>query len=99
MIIKKRKGIVVSSELIKCIYCKNDKVVKFGKNPKGKQRFKCKSCNKTFQINYFNNGAKIETKIAIVQMYDEGYGIRKIARILDISTNTVNKILKNQKSL
>ncbi|MDR1992980.1 MAG: hypothetical protein LBQ98_05735 [Nitrososphaerota archaeon] len=82
---------------IKCIHCESENVVKFGKNPNGKQRLKCNDCGRTFQEEYSNNGAKPEVKMLIVKMSMNGSGIRDISRVLAISTNTVLLVLKKLK--
>ena len=72
-----------------CVHCESDAIVKFGKQPNGMQRLKCKGCGKTFQENYVSNGAKPEVKLLIVKMSLNGSGIRDISRVLDVSSNTV----------
>ena len=84
--------------LVKCIHCGSKEVIKFGANPKGKQRFRCKRCEKTFQEEYVNNGAKPETKQRILNMSVNGSGIRDISRVLDISTDTVISVLKKRQN-
>ena len=88
----------MAQKIITCIHCESKSVVKFGKNPKGKQRLKCNECSKTFQEEYSNNGAKPEVKMLIVKMSMNGSGIRDIARVLEISTNTVLLVLKKLKN-
>jgi transposase-like protein len=82
---------------IKCMFCDSENVVKNGTQSNGKQRVKCKECGKTFQLEYTNNGAKIETKFLIIQMSLNGSGIRDISRVLKISPNTVLDVLKKLK--
>jgi transposase-like protein len=53
---------------------------------------------KTFQTKYANKGVLPQTKLLIVKMATNGSGIRDTARVLDISSNTVLKVLKKQKS-
>ena len=60
----------------KCMYCDSENVVRYGSNPNGKQRLKCKECKKTFQQEYSNNAAKIDTKMMIIKMALNGSGIR-----------------------
>ena len=84
---------------IKCIYCGSEEVVKNGKRATGIQCFKCKNCKRCFQESYINNGAKPETKNLIIKMSVNGSGIRDISRVLEISQNTVMKVLKNGKTL
>ena len=84
---------------IKCIHCGSEEIVKNGKRATGIQCFKCKKCKKCFQESYINNGAKPETKKLIIKMSVNGGGIRDISRVLEISQNTVMKVLKNGKNV
>jgi transposase-like protein len=68
-----------------------------GKQANGAPRCKCNNCKKTFQSQYINKGALPQTKQLIIKMSTNGSGIRDTARVLDISTNTVLKVLKKQK--
>ena len=82
-----------------CPECKKDKVVKFGVNTAGKQRYQCKNavCDKnTFLLNYSRNGDLPEVKHKIVEMALNGSGIRDTARVLGISINTVISELKKK---
>jgi insertion element IS1 protein InsB len=85
-------------KVMRCIHCGGGNVVKYGKNPKGKQRLKCKDCSQTFQMEYSNKAATPDTKLLIIKMSLNGSGIRDIARVLEICTNTVLNILKKLKS-
>jgi len=70
-----------------------------GKQPTNKTpRCKYNSCEKTFQTTYKNNGATPQTKQMIIKMSLNDSGIRDIARVLDISSNTVLSVLKKQKN-
>jgi len=82
---------------IKCVICDSEKIVKNGTQSNGVQRLLCRECGKSFQIEYANNGAKIETKFIIIKMSVNGSGIRDIARVLEISPNTVLDVLKKLK--
>ena len=79
---------------IKCIHCKSEEVVKNGKRKTGVQCLKRKSCWKSFQGSYKNNGPKPETKKIVVKMSVNGSGIRDILRVLVISQSTVIAIKK-----
>jgi transposase-like protein len=83
---------------IRCIHCGSKNVVKFGTQPNGTPRCKCKKCGKTFQVEYVSNGAKPETKEMIIKMSLNGSGIRDISRVLKISKDTVSAVLKKQKT-
>jgi len=75
-----------------CPYC-NSKCIKNGKTNSGKQRYRCKECNKTHLIDYKNLACVIGVSSAIISLLKEGCGVRSIARLLKISTSTVLKRL------
>ena len=64
------------------------------------QRYKCKSCNKRFQIKYSYKAYSNNTNELIISLLKEGCGIRSISRIIKISKNTVlSRILKISKQI
>ena len=74
-------------EPIRCPKCSGNTV----KNGKilGKQQYKCKQCNKRFQLDYAYKACEPSTSPNIVALIKEGSGIRSIARLLSISASTV----------
>ena len=85
---------------VKCPRCKEANVIKFGINPTGKQRYKCKNehCAKdTFLLQYSRNGDLPEVKQKIIEMALNGSGVRDTARVLGVSMNTVISELKKRK--
>ena len=72
----------------------HEHVVRNGKSPQGEQRYYCRSCRKTFMLNYLNQGCRPDTATKIVEMTLNGSGVRDIARVLNVSTTTVCKTLK-----
>ncbi len=76
-----------------CPKCKSTELVKFGKSANRKQRFRCKSCSKSFILDYENNACDPEIDNRIILYTKEGLGIRSTARILKISTTTLLKRL------
>ena len=75
----------------KCPMCSSIQIVKNGKTRKGKQRFLCQSCSKTFITNYAYNACKPNINQQIILFTKEGLGIRSTARILKISATTLLK--------
>lgn len=73
-----------------CANCSN-KIVKHGTTKAGKQRYKCKNCNKTVVAYYSYNACLPEINSRIILYIKEGLGIRSIARILKIATTTLLK--------
>ncbi len=55
----------------------------------GKQQYKCKECNKRFQLDYTYKACEPCTSPNIVALIKEGYGIRSIARLLSILASLV----------
>ena len=83
---------------VRCLHCKSKKVVKYGTQSNGIPRCKCKKCGKTFQLEYLSTGAKPEIKMQIIKMSLNGSGMRDISRVLGISRNTVDAVLKKLKN-
>ena len=80
--------------VVRCVHCKSKKVVKYGAQLNGTPRCKCKMCGKTFQLEYLSVGASPEVKLQIVKMSLNGSGMRDISRVLGVSRNTVDAVLK-----
>ena len=79
---------------VNCRFCDNGSVVRNGKAPSGVQKFYCRSCRKTFQLEYRYNGNKPGVSETIVDMALNGSGVRDTSRVLKISQNTVIRRLK-----
>ncbi|GGG25116.1 IS1 family transposase [Dokdonia pacifica] len=64
------------------------------------QRYKCKVCNKRFQVSYTYKAYNSNTNEFIIDLLKEGCGLRSISRILKISKNTVlSRMLKISNSI
>ncbi len=70
-----------------CPRC-NGRAVKNGKQ-NNRQRLRCKSCGKRFQLHYTYKAYESSTNNLIRMLLKEGCGIRSISRILGIATTTV----------
>jgi len=83
---------------VACRECKQkEKVVKAGKSSSGKQRYRCKSCGKFFQLDYCYNACKPNIKELIVSMAMNGSGVNDTVRVLKIGVNTVLRALKKSR--
>ena len=85
---------------IKCPHCQSEAVVKYGKASNGKERFRCQQrieCGRTFVRNYAYPGCLPTVKQQIVDMTLNGSGIRDIARVLHVGSNTVLRELKKSR--
>ena len=76
---------------LKCRCCSSENIVKNGKTGKGKQRYLCKECSKSFIQDYTYNACKPNTNQQIILFTKEGLGIRSTARVLKISVTTLLK--------
>lgn len=84
------------------IHCHGTDIVKFGKTPEGKQRYKCREevCSgRTFILDYSRPGSLRSVKQQIVDMAMNGSGMRDTARVLHVSPNTVTRELKKRVSV
>ena len=71
-----------------CKYCKKE-CVKDGFQKNGRQRYKCKKCNKKQQSEYKYHTYDSHIERSIIIYTKEGVGIRSTARLLKISTTTL----------
>ena len=71
-----------------CPKCKQTEKTKDG-IVRGKQRYKCKSCNYRYTVAKKSEVKPAETRRLALEMYLEGLGFRSIGRILKISHVTV----------
>ena len=86
---------------VQCIHCHSTNVVKNGKSPAGKQRYRCQNDEcpySTFILKYFYLRRSREDKQKIVDMSLNGSGVRDISRVLHVSTATVIQELKKRAS-
>lgn len=83
-----------------CPDCQSDNVFKHGFSSDRKQRYRCENpdCQRrTFILNHAHPGRTKEVKQKIVEMSQNGSGIRDTARVLNVSQTTVIKELKKSR--
>ena len=81
---------------IDCPFCQSDDLVKNGHSENGTQRYRCKSCRKSFQWEYLYRAWLPEVKQQIVEQTLNSSGVRDISRNLGIAKNTVIAELKKK---
>jgi len=79
-----------------CPSCKCNDTVKNGHHPNGDQRFRCKKCKKSFQLEYRYNANQPGMAQKIDNQILNSSGVRDTARILKINPNTVVSHLKKK---
>ena len=84
---------------VRCPGCDGLNVTRHGKQPNGKQQYRCHSpkCGRnTFILNYRAFGRTPEAKVKIVDMVMNGSGIRDTARVMSVSPTTVIEVIKKK---
>jgi transposase-like protein len=87
------------TQVLHCPHCQGTDIVRHGKTPQGKQRYRCRetSCRGgTFLCDYSYPGQSPHIKERIVAMAMNASGIRDTARVLHVSPTTVMKELKKR---
>lgn len=82
-----------------CPYC-GEASNRFGKSATGNQRYRCKSCKRTYSKEYVYEACASGINTSIQEHLKEGCGIRSISRLLHISCTTVlHKIVNIAKAV
>ena len=79
-----------------CPNCESDDLVKNGHRENGTQRYRCKSCSKSFQTDYTYNAWKPGVKDQIDEQTRNSSGVRDIGRNLKMAKGTVISHLKKK---
>lgn len=69
-----------------CKHCGSSDATKSG-ILKGKQRYKCRECGKTFREGDNREKYSIEQKIRAIKLYTEGMGLRSIERVEEVPSS------------
>jgi insertion element IS1 protein InsB len=85
-------------EEIACPRCSSRNIVKNGTTANQKQRYRCKACRRQFITDYTYRGCKPSVRQLVLPMTMNASGIRDIARVLQISPNTVLSLIKSAAS-
>ena len=87
------------TQVLHCPSCQGTDIVRHGKTPQGKQRYRCRQCpgrRHTFLLAYSYPGQSPYIKDQMVEMAMNASGIRDTARVLHVSPTTVIKELKKR---
>jgi insertion element IS1 protein InsB len=84
----------VCYEEIACPRCASLHVKKNGTTANGKQKYRCLDCRRQFITDYTYRGCQSFVRALIVPLTMNSSGIRDIARVLWISTQTVMKTIR-----
>ncbi|MCK0202191.1 IS1-like element transposase [Ornithobacterium rhinotracheale] len=84
----KNKTSCIRSVVKECRNCSNKTFIRYGYTKGGKRRIRCTICGKTKVEEYTYKAYNENINQSIIKFTIEGVGIRGMARILQISTNT-----------
>jgi insertion element IS1 protein InsB len=84
----------VVEKMITCKYC-NGSCIKDGYQKNGQQRYKCRLCEKKQQSTYRNQASGADINNWIIGLVKESCGIRSMARLLKVATNTIMKRIRH----
>jgi len=77
-----------------CYYCGSANLVRNGLTRNGKQRYRCKDCERSNRDNPQPTGYTVEQRETILSAYDERSSLRGLQRTFGVSRNTVTAWLK-----
>ena len=80
---------------MKCIHCGCEETVRFGKDRKGQQRFRCEGCRKTFVAPHALAGRKtsLVDAVRVLLMLLEGMSVRSCERLTGMATDAILSIM------
>ncbi|MBR1648415.1 MAG: IS1 family transposase [Alphaproteobacteria bacterium] len=73
---------------MRCRHCGSEELVKDG-IVGGKQRYKCKSCNRTMRLNDKRIKYSMELRLKVLKGYLEGVGIMSLERMYDVPNTLI----------
>lgn len=82
---------------VKCCHCGSRNLVKNGKAPNGKQKYKCSSCGKQSRENPSPNGYTEQEREKILKAYQERSSLRGLQRVFGVAPKTVIEWLKKKR--
>jgi transposase-like protein len=82
--------------VISCPHCQGPDVVRNGKTPDGRQRFRCRDCQRRSTADARPQGYPEEQRELILRAYQERSSLRGLSRTFGVSRNTVTSWLKKK---
>lgn len=79
-----------------CPHCHSEKIVKNGSLTNGKQKYKCKACNRQFVLNPKKHPISNETKALIDKLLLERISLAGIARVTGVSEPWLQKYVNEK---
>jgi len=82
-----------------CPYCGSEDLVRNGHTSNGKQKYRCKACNRQNRENPAPNGYTEERREEILRAYQERSSLRGLTRTFKVARNTVRDWLKKSSKI
>ena len=85
--------------VVYCPHCGSEEIVRNGKAPNGKQKYRCKACKKQSREHPTPHAYPEERREEILRAYEERSSLRGIARTFGVSrTSVIGWIKKSRKA-
>src|SRR5215207_5785045 len=85
---------VETIQISNCRHCNSSNTIRHGYTRKGKQRYRCRACGRSFVRNPDSAACDPARKEEILRAYHERTSLRGLSRIFGVSRNTVTRWLK-----
>ena len=81
---------------VSCCHCQSTNLVRNGKTPDGRQRFRCHDCQRRSTADPRPNGYPEAQRDLILRASQERASLRGVARTFGVARNTVARWLKKK---
>lgn len=85
------------TQTILCSHCGSDQLIRHGKAPNGKQKFRCHACHKCSRENPGSASHDAAFRAQVLAAYHERCSLRGVCRIFGISRQTLIVWLKKSR--
>ena len=82
--------------LVSCSHCQSTEIVCNGATADGRQRYRCRTCERRSTADPRPNGYPEEQRELILRAYQERSSLRGLTRTFGVSRNTVTSWLKKK---
>jgi transposase-like protein len=85
------------TKVVYCSHCGSEEIVRNGKAPNGKQKYRCKMCKKQSRENPTPHAYPEERREEILRAYEERSSLRGIERTFGVSRTAVIEWVKKSR--
>src|SRR5947209_19382704 len=84
---------------VDCPHCGSEEIMRYGRSPNGKQKYRCKACKRQSRENSTPHAYSEERREEILRAYEERSSLRGIERTFGVSrTSVIGWIKKSRKA-